>query len=273
MQPEDLERVDAAAGVEPPGEPAEPVWPAPDVLFAAPPEETREPFWNYFDLLLIVGLSFLSLITAYAAIGGWIHFHRRAEDDLTDLALPLQFVAYGLIYLSFFLVFKLKYNRPVLASLGFRKTNHSLVAAGAGGVLLAFGIAAVANFIKTPKVETPFDQLAKTPLSMALLALTAIVAAPLFEEMVFRGFLQPLLSRTFGMWLGILITALLFGGLHASEYQFAWQYVAAISIVGIALGIVRAKTNSTIPGTVMHGCFNAVSVAGLFAVKYHLIPK
>jgi membrane protease YdiL (CAAX protease family) len=73
------------------------------------------------------------------------------------------------------------------------------------------------------------------------------------------------------MALGIGFTALLFGCLHAYEYQFAWQYVAAIGIVGVALGTLRAKTNSTIPGTVMHGCFNAVAVVGLIGAKYHLI--
>ena len=265
MQPEDLERVDA-----PPVEPAaDPFWqaPAPDPVFTQPQPE-REPFWGYADLLLIVGLCFVSLLIAYVAIGGWVHFHPSLKNDMLQFALPLQFLAYALIYLSFFLVFKLKYDRPVLSSLGFRRTSHSLLAAGAGGVLLAFGIGIVANFIHTPKVDTPFDQLVKTPLSFALLALTAVVAAPLFEEMMFRGFLQPLVSRTLGPMLGILLTALLFGGLHASEYEFAWQYVAAISIVGIALGVLRFKTNSTLPGTVMHGCFNAVSVVGLFATKY-----
>ena len=48
----------------------------------------------------------------------------------------------------------------------------------------------------------------------------------------------------------------------------AWQYVAAISVVGVVLGIVRMRTKSIIPGTVMHGCFNAVSVVGLIATKY-----
>jgi membrane protease YdiL (CAAX protease family) len=107
-----------------------------------------------------------------------------------------------------------------------------------------------------------------TPLSVALLAITAVALAPLFEEMVFRGFLQPLLSRTFGVVLGVFSTALLFGCLHGKEYQWAWQYIVAITIVGIALGTLRAKTNSIIPGIVMHGCFNSVSVVGLLAAKY-----
>jgi hypothetical protein len=257
MQPEDIDGVEAAAApiLEPP------------VMFQKP-EPEREPFWDYVDVLLIIGLLFASIVVAELLVMGWAYFHPKLKNDLTELALPLQFVAYALVYFCFFLVFKLRYHRPVFESLGWRKTGYSLLAAGFGGVLLAFAIGVVASFIHTPKVATPFDDLVKTPLSMALLALTAVVLAPLFEEMVFRGFLQPLLSRTLGVGLGIVLTAALFGGLHASEYQFAWQYVAAITTVGIALGILRAKTNSIIPGTVMHGCFNAVSVVGLLAAKY-----
>lgn len=263
MQPEDLENVGAPVAPEE-SAPAEPA-----VLFEVPAPAPREPFWDYFDLLILLGLLFVSVVVALLLMRGWMHFDPSLKDDMTAVAIPLQFVLYGLIYLSFYLVFKFKYDRPVLESLGFHKTTaHGLLLAGLGGLALAIGISVVANFIKTPKVDTPFDQLANTPLSMALLALTAIVAAPLFEEMVFRGFLQPLFSRTLGSALGILVTAVLFGGLHASEYQFAWQYVAAISLVGIALGILRARTKSTLPGTFMHGCFNAVSVAGLVVTKY-----
>jgi membrane protease YdiL (CAAX protease family) len=264
MQPEDLERLDVAPVAE------QLIEQPPDVLFIQP-EPVREPFWDYFDLLLFLGLGFASLVLVNLAAFGWVHFHPKLKNDLSTLAMPIQYLAYGLIYLCFYVVFKLRYDRPVFRSLGFVKTHFNLIAGGAGGVLLAFGLGLVANFIHTPKVETPFDELAKTPFSLALLGLTAIVTAPLVEEAIFRGFLQPLFSRTFGMVLGIGFTALLFGCLHAYEYQFAWQYVAAIGIVGVALGTLRAKTNSTIPGTVMHGCFNAVAVVGLIGAKYHLI--
>jgi len=254
MQPEDLEVGST---------------PVEETLEAFPiAKREREPFWGYLDLLLMIGLLVASLLLVGLAASGWIHFHPRLKGDLTALALPLQLIAYVLVYFCFWSVFRLKYNRAVFESLGWRKTGHSLIGAGAGGVLLYFGIAAIAALVHTPKVETPFDELVKTPFSFALLAVTAVFLAPLFEEMIFRGFLQPLLSRTLGVALGVLITALLFGGLHASEYKGAWQYVAAISVVGIALGVLRAKTNSIIPGTVMHGCFNAVSVVGLLAIKF-----
>ena len=239
MQPEDLQDLNeaTAAPVEPPAE--------------------RVPFWGYVDLLQLTVLSFLVMLGASAVA----YFYPK-------LILIIQLVAYVAIYFCFLAVFKMKYDRDVFNSLGWRQTRYSVLAAGLAGVLLAFGLATVAALIHTPKVKTPFDDLIKTPLSFALLSVIAVVFAPLSEEMFFRGFCQPLLSRTLGAVFGVLVTALLFGSLHGSEYQWAWQYVAAITTVGIALGVVRAKTDSIIPGTVMHGCFNAVSVVGLLAAKY-----
>ncbi len=258
MQPEDLERVDAAPNLEAPYEP----------VFSLPLEEKREPFWDYVDLLVFIGLGVVAFLLVNVAGLAWIHFDPKLRKDMTPLLMPLQYLAYALVYLCFYCIFKFRYDQPVLRSLGFVRTNYGLLSVGAGGVVLAMGLAVVANLIHTPKVDTPFDQLGNTPFALFILAFTAIVAAPFMEEMVFRGFLQPLFSRTVGAALGILFTALLFGGLHATEYQFAWQYVAAISVVGVVLGMVRLKTKSTLPGAVMHGCFNAVSVVGLIAAKY-----
>jgi len=241
MQPEDLQDLNETT--------------AP--LFEPPPERVRVPFWGYVDLLQLTTLTFLVMLGASAVA---YYFPK--------LILIIQLVAYALIYFCFLAVFKMKYDRDVFNSLGWRRTGFSLLAAGLGGVLLAFGLSVVASLIHTPKVKTPFDDLVNNPFSFALLSVIAVFFAPLSEEMFFRGFCQPLLSRTLGVILGVLVTALLFGSLHGSEYQWAWQYVAAITTVGIALGIVRAKSDSIIPGTVMHGCFNAVSVVGLLATKY-----
>jgi membrane protease YdiL (CAAX protease family) len=132
------------------------------------------------------------------------------------------------------------------------------------GVALPFVITGIGNLLHTPKISTPMDQI---PNSIPL-ALMAITLAPFFEELFFRGFLQPLLTRTFGLVLGILLTAALFGGLHAVEYLFVWQYVVAIGLVGVALGFVRARTNSIVPTTIMHGCFNGLQVIALALSKH-----
>jgi uncharacterized protein len=248
MQPEDISGSHA-----PPAEQL--FWETPGMFPKV--EDERVAFWGYSDLVLLITLVVLIMLAAGVVVFSY-----------PTLVLPIQLLAYVLMYFAFVLIFRVKYQRGVFNSLGWRKTGHSLIAAGLGGILLAFGIGALASLVHTPKVKTPFDDLAKTPFSMLLLAVTAIVFAPLFEEMLFRGFVQPLLSKTFGVVAGVMTTAILFGGLHSAEYQGAWQYVAAITLVGIALGLVRARTNSIIPGTVMHGCFNAVSIVGLLAAKH-----
>jgi membrane protease YdiL (CAAX protease family) len=242
MQPEDV----SAAG-SPPTE----------IVISPKIEDERDPFWGYADLVLLTFWSFLVMLAASLCF----HFYPKS-------ILEIQIAAYVVMFLGFRAAFKFSYDRGVFASLGWRKTGQNLIWAALGGVLLALAINVVASLVKTPKVKTPFDDLGNTPLSMALLALVAVCLAPLSEEMFFRGFWQPLLSKTFGTAAGVLITALLFGALHGSEYQWAWQYVAAITIVGLTLGTVRARTNSIIPGTVMHGCFNSLSVFALLYQKY-----
>ncbi len=257
MQPEDLERLDTP--------PLDAPLEAP--MFAPPAVPERDPFWGYYDLLLVLGLLFAFILVVVFATGVIMRFHPGLSPTRPEIALPFQFAVYAVIYLAILIPFKLRYDRPVLSSLGWRSTNVNLLGVGVAGILLAIGLNVLATLIHTPQVATPFEDLVTTPFWIALLAFTAVVAGPLFEEMMFRGFLQPLFSRTFGTVLGILLTALLFGGLHASEYKYAWQYVAAISIVGIVLGTLRARTNSIIPGTVMHGCFNLVSVVSLVNEK------
>ena len=116
----------------------------------------------------------------------------------------------------------------------------------------------------TGQFDQRLEQLEKQPFILAIFGVMAVTVAPLFEELLFRGFLQPLFTRTFGVIAGILITGVLFGALHAPEYKFVWQYAAAVSFVGVVLGIVRYRTGSIIPSTVMHACYNAVAAVNIF---------
>lgn len=233
-----------------------------------PETPAREPFWGYVDLALMLGLLTASTAVILLMVGALVGFNPRLRDDPTPLAVPTQFVLYGLVYLCFWFVLGLRYKRPVLEALGWRRSGFNLFAAGLGGALLALAISALASLVHTPKVASPVDKLIGTPFSFAVVAFLAVIAAPFFEELFFRGFLQPLFSRTLGTAAGILVTAVLFGTLHGPEYSWAWQYAVAISIAGAVFGWVRARANSIVPATVMHGCFNAVQVIALGFVKY-----
>ena len=233
---------------------------------SAPPViREHDPFWGYTDLALVLGILIGFVVAMIGAVGALAFFYPKLRTDPTPLLIPTQIALYAFVYLSFWLDFKTRYNKPVLRSLGWKPARINLFLCAGGGVVLAFAISAIAAALHTPTIASPFDKLTSSAVSTVLFGIMAVVLGPFFEELFFRGFIQPLLSRTFGVIAGILLTALLFGGLHAPEYSWAWQYAVAVSLAGAVFGWLRAKTNSIIPSTVMHGCFNAVS---LFALAF-----
>lgn len=242
-----------------------PVETPPDIQ---PPRPQREPFWDYVDLALVLGLIVFGVLVITAITALLLAGKKHFSGDVMFLALPTTVAVYLVVYLALKLVLGSRYGRPVFRSLGWQRSSFNLGIAAAGGALLGLSLSLLGNALHTPKVKSPFENLGATPLSFALLALMAVILAPIFEELFFRGFLQPLLSRTFGAIAGIVITAALFGGLHAPEYSWAWQYAFCVSLAGVVFGYLRYRTNSIIPCTVMHGCFNALSVIALAVQKW-----
>jgi membrane protease YdiL (CAAX protease family) len=232
----------------------------------ATPEATsseREPFWGYLDLALVVGLLIGAMVLVALIAGIILYANPKLRGNPAPLMMPMNLVVYGALYLSLRAALQLRYHQPVFRSLGWRRTQTNPLILIFGGIVLAFVISLGASLMHTPKIATPFDQFTKSPVELAIFAIMAVVIAPIFEELFFRGFVQPLLSRTFGVIAGVLITAALFGALHLMEYAWAWQYALFITLAGAVFGWLRARTGSIIPSTLMHGAFNAVSVIAL----------
>lgn len=232
----------------------------------APPP--REPFWDYIDLLMFIGL-FIAFLVLLAIPYALLQTERPdfVKRNMIVIGLVLQGALYLAILLSWKTVFSARYHRPVFQSLGWRRSSFKLPLMAAGGVALAIVIGIFMKVAHAPE-ESLLENLVNSWWSLAAVGLLAVVGAPVIEEALFRGFLQPLFSRTFGVVAGIGITALLFGILHSSEYKNVWQYPTAITLVGALLGWVRYRSQSLIPSTVMHACFNGVAVAGLIVTKY-----
>src|SRR5271165_4017135 len=196
--------------------------------------EPRQPFWGYFDLLLFVGLMMPALgLALLAAQGAGALFHLSKPIKL----LLLQLLWYILLAALLGAIFRYRYGRGFWSSLAWNMQFRGLAACIFGGPLLAFAIGAVGYLIHAPIVKLPmFDEMLSDRLTIALFSVFVVALGPLCEELAFRGFLMPLLIRTFGVVGGIVTTAVLFGGLHASEYDWSWRHVLLIAIVGGVLG-------------------------------------
>jgi membrane protease YdiL (CAAX protease family) len=99
------------------------------------------------------------------------------------------------------------------------------------------------------------------------LAAVAIVAAPVVEELFFRGLLLSALRSRLAPAAAIAVQAAVFGAYHASP-NYGWGNVGLIIIlaaVGAVLGVTAQLTKRLGPGMVAHALLNATVFVVLLA--------
>lgn len=97
--------------------------------------------------------------------------------------------------------------------------------------------------------------------------LSALTVAPLFEEVMFRGFaLKALEDSGYRFWPANTIAAILFLGLHLPGWHFmgklgASQVVVGLSVVviGMVAGYAKRRSNSTWASVTVHFLNNLYS--------------
>lgn len=226
-------------------------------------QEDEPAFWSYADLAMFIGLFFPCLFLGFFAARAFGHIPGLSK---TFVALLGQFFAYLFMFGSLLALFRLKYGRPLLRSLGWKYPFHGIALCLVAGPFMAFGVGALGFVLRTPIIKLPmFDQMLTDRLTTAFFAIFVVVLGPLSEELAFRGFLMPLLTRSLGIAAGIALTGLLFGSLHAFEYQWSWRHVLLISTVGCILGWVRHTTGSTAASTFLHATYNMTQLVAFLA--------
>ncbi|HEY1465359.1 MAG TPA: CPBP family intramembrane glutamic endopeptidase, partial [Terriglobales bacterium] len=131
------------------------------------------------------------------------------------------------------------------------------------GIVLLFAIQGLGHFLPIPK-EVPFDKFFENARDAYLTSIFAISFGPFMEEVLFRGFLYPVLARRIGMVASILITGITFGLIHGAQLSFAWGPVLMISVVGIVLTTVRAIKKSVAASLIVHIAYNFTLTALTF---------
>jgi hypothetical protein len=94
-----------------------------------------------------------------------------------------------------------------------------------------------------------------TPAAIAFLFAIAVMA-PIGEEIAFRGYLFPALTRWRGPWIGALVTALLFGLAHIATYPP--QILPMMAAFGFGACLLYWFTGSLLPCVALHALNNAI---------------
>ena len=156
------------------------------------------------------------------------------------------------------------------ADLGFiwdRPADDARLALGGLALVLAplLGLAATLDRLvpyEHPVVE--FLMLRRDPWAVGLVLASAVVAAPLVEELFFRrilqGWLEKRLPESDGAF-AILVSSAAFALAHQGQ---GLAFVPLFPL-GLVLGFIARRTGSIVPCILLHALFNAVSVALLLA--------
>lgn len=94
--------------------------------------------------------------------------------------------------------------------------------------------------------------------ALGIFFFTAAVAAPIFEEILFRGFLLPSLTRYMPVWGAIALSAVIFAVAHLS-----FSEVLPLAVLGAVLGFVYTRSRNLLSSMLVHSLWNSATMVGL----------
>lgn len=165
----------------------------------------------------------------------------------------------------------LKYRRQTPASVGVTWASlplNGLIGIGAMAVCYALIFPTMFSLFEVfPGMQEQMDENAVRLMALIpkmppwQLVIIAILVGT-WEELMFRGFLMTRLRRGTGSWIvAVLISTIVFTGLHASEQTL--PALIMISILSIVMSVVTIWRRSVIPAIIGHTLFNLFQFIGL----------
>ena len=192
----------------------------------------------------------------------------------TDLAsnpivvIAAQVAAYPIVILFMMTVVRNKAHQRFWPAIQWNWPGPAMVRFVIAGAGFAFAVEFASRWLPIPK-SLPVDRFFTDTNGAYMMAAFGITLAPLLEELFFRGLLYPVLRKSVGVGLAILLTAIAFAFIHGAQLGYAWAPLLSIFVMGIVFTVVREKTNSVAASFLMHCGYNFALFATLWVGSDH----
>lgn len=99
----------------------------------------------------------------------------------------------------------------------------------------------------------------RDPVALVIFFVTASIAAPVFEEIMFRGFLLPSLTRYMSLGSAIILSSLFFAIAHMNVSE-----IIPLMTLGIVLGVVYTRSRNLLSSMLLHCLWNSGTLLSLY---------
>jgi|HubBroStandDraft_5_1064220.scaffolds.fasta_scaffold00211_11 membrane protease YdiL (CAAX protease family) len=244
------------------------------------PEDLRVP-WGWGDLVLLVAVAIsgtfvvsLLLIKGFTIAGVSFRQVQNIPGN-RNLFLILNQALLSLVLLAYLAAqMRHSFHVPFWRTVGWRplQTGQTPRAAAYMGLIFSGCLLAILVTLSSAAFKSntkmPIEQFFQDRRSALLLMSLGVLLAPVLEETIFRGYLYPVVARSFGVNAGILVTGTLFGLLHASQLWGGWAQIALLVVVGIVFTYARARTHTVVASYLLHVSYNSFLFLG-FLIASH----
>jgi uncharacterized protein len=233
------------------------------------PDDLRVP-WGWIDLLFLVIFWIGGTLVATIALA--IIFQSRGISwiELQQSSRPMSaFIIVDQVAISLFLMIylavytRLRFDAPFWRTLGWRKfdfVTKSRAVTYLQFVVLGLVLSALVQLASAAfpaKTKLPIENFFQDRESALLLMLMSVLLAPVVEETIFRGYIYPVVARSFGVGPSIVATGMLFGLLHAEQLKGGLWQIALMMVVGIIFTWVRAAKRTVLASYLLHLSYNS----------------
>jgi membrane protease YdiL (CAAX protease family) len=228
--------------------------------------ERRQPVpWTLVDLFMVAVLTlFLIAPLVSAASRAWL-----PPDAARAVSVPALMFAFAATTIGWTAA---RYHGQVVHLFGNARAGLRDALAGVGhGVVAFFGLNLLLGLlfvfvtelvgIEVAPVQQRIRDFADEPAMVPFLLVSVVIAAPLAEELFFRGMLFQWLRARVPLWLAVASSALVFGIAHweADNMAGAIYMVVSLSAVGAYLAWVFHRRGTIVAPITMHATFNLLA--------------
>ena len=237
--------------------------------------------WRTWEVV-VIGLTglVLTLVVGVLLAVGFAVTGLAEADDLATLTLVLVIVPPLIVLAIAGLWIGGRYRgaglRAVLTPAGPPQTSTlkalGLATAAVAGwfLVIQLGLGSLVDWMNPGFFDDVQSELADlatgSPVEVAALVIAAVVLAPLWEEIFFRGLLFAGMERRFGFWPAALVSSLVFGLVHFEGLAAGSFYLMGqTAVLGLVLAWLLRRTGTLLAPIAAHALNNVIAVGLLLA--------